>query len=265
MNLKFSYVMYLIYISTFGKKIIRVGSSIPIEVGAKGRSNFKYSLRDDSGDNISDQNGYYGELTGLYWVWKNEIIADDDIVGYCHYNKALRISRKKATKWLSNHPNGFIVLKPDSQAIHEASDEVTATVNALKRNPQDYVAWCKHYDERAATRNPTCYGCNMFITTGKNFKEYCSWLFDILMEIRARVGEKPDVSPYLRRYCAFIGERLLTVYVEARNLPVFPVSKRIREWWIPLIYPIVQALHINRDSCFFKYFSKRMGSGSSYK
>ena len=85
------------------------------------------------------------------------------------------------------------------------------------------------------------------------------------MEVRASVGDKPDVIPYLRRYCAFMGERLLTVYTDSRQLPVLPVNKKIKEWWIPFIYPIVQALHINRDSCFFKYFSKRMGSGSSYK
>ena len=126
--------MYSIYISTFGRKVIRVAHSTPIEVGAKGRTNFRYSLRDDVGDNISNQNGYYGELTGLYWIWKNVKIADDDIIGFCHYNKALNISKKKAERWLKMYPNGFIVLMPGRQSSHEASDEVSAIVTSLKKS-----------------------------------------------------------------------------------------------------------------------------------
>lgn len=95
-----------IYISTFYQKVIRVKGGIPIEVGASRRESFLYPLRDDTGDNISSENEYYGELTGLYWVWKNVDIADDDIIGFCHYNKALDISPKHAEKWLSQNVGG---------------------------------------------------------------------------------------------------------------------------------------------------------------
>lgn len=61
---------YKIYVSTFGQKIKPVWGGVPLEVGAQGRSSFIYELKDNTGDHISNENPYYGELTGLYWVWK---------------------------------------------------------------------------------------------------------------------------------------------------------------------------------------------------
>ncbi|MBF0332917.1 MAG: DUF4422 domain-containing protein, partial [Alphaproteobacteria bacterium] len=40
---------------------------------------------DDTGDNISDRNGHYCELTGIYWVWRN--VKGLDRVGFCHYRR----------------------------------------------------------------------------------------------------------------------------------------------------------------------------------
>ena len=39
---------------------------------------------DDTGENISDKNKYYSELTGIYWVWKN---TRQNITGTCHYRR----------------------------------------------------------------------------------------------------------------------------------------------------------------------------------
>lgn len=44
-------------------------SYLPIQVGAHGKDDIGYT-RDDIGDNISEKNPYYCELTGLYWMWK---------------------------------------------------------------------------------------------------------------------------------------------------------------------------------------------------
>ena len=90
-----------IYVSTFGNRIIRMHNAVPIEVGARQRNNFLYETRDDVGDNISELNEFYGELTGLYWIWKNRKIGDDDIVGFCHFNKKLDIKNKDAVKFLT--------------------------------------------------------------------------------------------------------------------------------------------------------------------
>ena len=42
---------------------------LPVHVGKKGKTDLGYQ-GDDTGDNISDKNTNYCELTGLYWAWK---------------------------------------------------------------------------------------------------------------------------------------------------------------------------------------------------
>ena len=60
---------------------------IPLHVGHKtAKETFGY-LGDDTGDNISELNCYYAELSGVYWVWKND--RNTENVGICHYRRYL--------------------------------------------------------------------------------------------------------------------------------------------------------------------------------
>ena len=68
-----------------GKYLITVKKIGYIPVGL-GKNNFsKDWLTDDSGDNISNKNPYYGEYSFHYWFWKNELknIPDNTWVGFC--------------------------------------------------------------------------------------------------------------------------------------------------------------------------------------
>lgn len=58
---------------------------LPMQVGAKGKETIGY-LRDDTGDNISEKNSMYCELTAMYWLWKN---SDADYCGVVHYRRFL--------------------------------------------------------------------------------------------------------------------------------------------------------------------------------
>ena len=96
----------------FHKNYFNINSAdfYPIHAGAE-TSNIDLKIQgDNTGDNISDQNPYYSELTGLYWAWKN---LDVDYYGSMHYRRYLLAPRsihenillsfKKFEKRIKNH------------------------------------------------------------------------------------------------------------------------------------------------------------------
>ena len=56
---------------------------LPLHVGCEGKEKLGYQL-DNSGENISNKNATFCELTGLYWAWKN---LDAEYIGLCHYRR----------------------------------------------------------------------------------------------------------------------------------------------------------------------------------
>ena len=60
---------------------------IPVGLG---KNNFNNEwLRDNTKENISNKNKYYGEYTFHYWFWKNMIddISDKNWIGFCAYRR----------------------------------------------------------------------------------------------------------------------------------------------------------------------------------
>lgn len=63
----------------------------PIQVGtALAESRLEGMLHDDAGENISDKNGSYCELTAQYWAWKN---LEADYYGFFHYRRYMSFVR----------------------------------------------------------------------------------------------------------------------------------------------------------------------------
>ncbi len=69
---------------------------MPIQVGAaKAFRRMEGMEHDDIGDNISDKNSSYCELTAQYWLWKNQ---EADYYGLCHYRRFLCFADVKDAK-----------------------------------------------------------------------------------------------------------------------------------------------------------------------
>ena len=257
-----------IYISTFGIKSIRLKNSKVIEVGAANRQNFLYDLRDDKGNNISNENEYYGELTGLYYIWKNEKFTDDDIVGFCHYNKALDISNKDILNFFNKKEGRkakWIALKENYCRDHPIKKEIDSICYVLRNDyPEYYETWKKIYNDDASGYK--CRGGNMFITTYKEFDRYCTFLFDVLRRMRESLGydyTNPDKN--MRRYCAYMGERLLAVYLLTNGCDVLGTDTKYNKWYLKYIRKITKKLRLNKNGVIYSKLRNKFGYKSSYK
>ena len=90
----------------------------PILLGALQRDSetkefFKDCFQDGYGDNISDKNSKYCELTGLYNIWKNPdfYTSNVDYIGFMHYRRILNFGgsfNKIRLSWYSNYMKRYI-------------------------------------------------------------------------------------------------------------------------------------------------------------
>lgn len=186
--------------------------------------------RDDTGDNISDRNGTFSELTALYWLWKHhaEEYPEADYLGLCHYRRLfatkdgrqLRLLNEADAEKLTNA--GLVVLPKArnylietnyshySHAHHAADLDLTREIVAERQR-----TYLDAYDERMNMK--TGHRFNMFIMSSTELDDYCSWLFDILFELERRL----DISYYKgrdRRVFGLVSERLLDVWIDMKRL-----------------------------------------------
>lgn len=198
---------------------------IPLHVGhAKAQKDFGY-MGDDTGDNISDLNCYYAELSGVYWVWKN--YHEADYVGVCHYRRFLTdengyaFTEKEYEKILSQYdivttkqlelPNSY---RYGFGAHHnvEMLDEAGKVIK--ERHPQFYDTYVS-----LVNQNKTYFG-NMMVAKKGLYDEYCAWLFDIFFELQKRI-DLTFADDYHKRVFGFISEFLLYVWVTAKGVRAY--------------------------------------------
>jgi len=214
-----------IYIITHGPECYHIPDyCLPIEVGAALRNNFHYGLRDNSNDdNISQKNKLYNEMTGLYWIWKNN---NHKYVGLYHYRRILNLNNEKIHNYLRKYD--FILPKKlqvnptceeQYRRVHVENDwEIM--INVLKEIRPEYYVTSKNIFQ-----NNFLYHCNIFITKKEELDKYCKWLFPLLEMIENRLDLR-ERDEYQSRAMGFICERLFTLYVLHNNFKIKEIGMK---------------------------------------
>lgn len=189
---------------------------VPLLVGAKGKEDLGYE-RDDEGDNISEKNPNYCELTGIYQIWKNR---KTDIVGICHYRRffcddkanllkeeEIRGILDEADIIVSEFTVSDFTMRQEYEDSHEKKD-LDILIDVVGELAPDYLDTFNKILEGYGM-----YIGNMMICRWEIFDAYCSFLFPILFEVEKRV-DFTDYNDYQKRIFGFMAERLLTVWVK---------------------------------------------------
>lgn len=197
---------------------------VPLQVGRADHEPLGY-LRDDLGDNISDLNAYYSELTGVYWLWKN--CTDVDVIGICHYRRYLiaedghLYNYADFARLLSEYD--MVVTKKlelrmsyyDGFALTHDEKDLIETERVVAEKYPSYAPLFHQMVHQKET-----YFANMMVCGKQLYDQYCAWLFDILFEVQRRI-DTTGYDNYRKRVYGFLSEFLLTVWIAKNGLHVY--------------------------------------------
>lgn len=188
-----------------------------IQVGASLCKERVADILDCDGENISNKNVNYSELTALYWMWKNRLVCEsvDDVMEYyglCHYRRILELSEDDVLRLWDNDVDVVLPYpmpyEPNIEAHHRRylkDEDWKAVLIALQELQPDYV---RALSEILGQRY--LYNYNIIVARKKVLEEYCSWLFPILERVEEL--SVPKGVSRADRYIGYVGETLLTIY-----------------------------------------------------
>ena len=179
---------------------------------------------DDEGDNISSLNAYFGDLTTLYWAWKN---TSDEYVGVCQYRRPWNDEDIAASEANVLYTPGHAVFGSVEQQYMDCHSVFPAP--ALTRDLARRKAIpLSHEMIDHAWRQNKFYGCNMARGSRSLFDKYCELVFATVMPLWE---ENKDLclslTGYQSRSIAFAAERLITAII--LNADYFFGSNKVKE------------------------------------
>lgn len=221
---------------------------MPIQVGtALSDKRLPGIQHDDEGENISEQNMKYCELTAQYWAWKN---LNADYYGFFHYRRYLSFNKLKKNydsygniyrKYINDEivselsldeesilktVDGADVILPERKDLRKMPIRMGRNMRdqyeadgQLRLEDLDIMIQVLHekypvYDTAVEKYFRGCYSYlnNMFVMKKELFFDYCEWLFGILEECDKRL-DYTEFSIERYRTLGHFAERLLNIYL----------------------------------------------------
>lgn len=221
---------------------------LPLHVGAQGKEPLGYQ-GDNEGENISDKNPLFCELTGLYWAWKN---LEAEYIGLSHYRR--HFGGKKCGK----EPVLNVLKQGEAEKLFDKTDIILPRkrnyyiedlyshyAHTLYAEPLDITGeiikekYPDYYPEfERLHKRKSAHMFNMYIMKKEISDQYCQWLFDILFELEKRCADK-EYDAFHSRFYGRVSELLLDVYINTNKLS----------------YTEVPCLHTEKENWLKKGFS----------
>ena len=216
----------------------------PIMVGSDLRDQIPSGyLKDNSGQNISEMNPFYNELTALYWAKYN--LQDEDIVGLVHYRRYLgsksgqNLSNILSESQIREALSKVDVLLP-KQRNYYIENQKNHYINAHENEPYFVMAdvikekFPDYYDAFIKMgKSKRAHLFNMSIMNQKNFQSYTSFIFDVLKEVEKRISYR-EYEGQEQRVFGFLSERLMDtwLYTKQKSFAEYPVITTEKTNWL---------------------------------
>lgn len=208
-------------------------------------------IGDNTGDNISEKNRFYNEVTSIYWAWKNRKALDNpQYIGFMHYRRQFIFDDSKQN-WYVNNPwfapqseykiyclfdkdlpvlfsenqiakavneADVLIAKPAEYSIsvfeQYANDKREHVLSDLECVLDVISEKYPEYSESAKEymNSHKHYFWNMFVMKWDIFDDYCKFLFGIFFEMEKRI----DISErniIKQRIYAYLAERVTGIYI----------------------------------------------------
>lgn len=224
--------------------------AVPFQGGRAINTPIKGIDGDNTGDNISEKNKEYCELTVQYHAWKN---SDLDAYGFCHYRRFFcfnpkikkpylvfgKMSRKQQSEYLGTE-NDIIKAVSENDIIVTKSELLESDIRTYYANAKNHFAEDLELFEQIITeKRPELvpfmneylsqnreYFCNMFIMKKTVFAEYCEILFPVLEEFDKRKTLHGNFQA--DRTDGYLAERFVGIYLayaKSKNAKVLEVPR----------------------------------------
>lgn len=246
--------------------VLRSNTLFPIQVGSiLSDKLLEDMLHDHIGENISELNYSFCELTAIYWAWKNlDKLDNPEYIGLFHYRRHFafwdnieessvvtpwyfdelnddyinhaRLQDDNIVRLISKYDLIVPIMLPqenglsnrDQYANYHNIDDLDMTIEILLHKYPEYQDVVNEYLKLKKT-----HFFNMGVMRIDIFNQYAEWLFDILFDVNNNIDMK-YYSKTESRVIGYLAERLTSIFFlklqkdqqyKIKNLPVTMVNK----------------------------------------